>query len=316
MSGLCAWCGAPRDDDDAEKCPKCGAIYAKAAALRARGIADDDAPAPGVVPEAAPPPPPPRRHLDDLADLDWEWKARAIAIPAALAVAVLFHAFAFTHFLQRTFLSMMVHELGHATTALLCGFKAAPTLWKTIVGEHRTMIVTILVGGLVGAVLARWALARRWVPAGCTAVVLALLVVGTFGISESSAHAAVTFGGDGGAMVIGTILMTTFFAGRDTQLYQGALRWGFLVIGSAAYVDTFETWWTARTDPSVIPFGEIEGVGLSDPSKLHVVHGWATDDIVDRYVTLGVACLIVLAMVWAWQVRAARREAADQRTIR
>jgi hypothetical protein len=115
-------------------------------------------------------------------------------------------------------------------------------------------------------------------------------------------------------MVIGTALMATFFAGRDTQLYRGALRWGFLVIGAAAFVDTFAMWWTARTDSSVIPFGEIEGVGLSDPSKLKDVFGWTIDDIVDRYVTLGLVCALVLSVVWAWQVSVARREALSYRS--
>jgi hypothetical protein len=248
-------------------------------------------------------------EADDLTDLDWEWKARAIAIPAALIIAVGFHAVATGHFLQRTFLTMMVHEVGHAVTALACGFRAVPTLWKTLIADHRAIVVTALVGALDLAVLVRWALARRWLLAGCAGAALALQLIGTFAIDARTAQAAITFGGDGGAMVLGTILMLTFFAGRHTQIYRGALRWGFLVIGAAAFVDTFATWWRAQDDPSAIPFGEIEGVGLSDPTKLRDVYGWSVDDIVDDYVALGVACLVVLVAVWAWQVDAARRAA-------
>jgi len=68
-----------------------------------------------------------------------EWKVRAIAIPAAVALAVAFHAWPLGHALQRTFLSMIVHELGHATTAWWCGFGALPGLWKTLVPETRAM---------------------------------------------------------------------------------------------------------------------------------------------------------------------------------
>ena len=42
-----------------------------------------------------------------------EWKLRAGAIPGALLVALAFHAWPTGHFLQRTFLSMIVHEVGH-----------------------------------------------------------------------------------------------------------------------------------------------------------------------------------------------------------
>jgi hypothetical protein len=94
-------------------------------------------------------------------------------------------------------------------------------------------------------------------------------------------------------MVLGTALMATFFCGRDTQVNKGGLRWGFLVIGSAGFVDAFGTWWAARTNVDAIPFGANEGVGLSDPSKLMDVYGWS---------------LIVLAAVWGVGVRQVRRE--------
>jgi hypothetical protein len=250
---------------------------------------------------------------DDLADLELEWKLRAIAVPAAVAIAIAFHAFPLGHMLQRTWLTMMVHEVGHAISALLCGFPAAPSLWKTMIGAHRSLLATGLVALLVGALALRWWQAERRLHAGLAAAVLVVQLWWTFGLDAADARTLITFGGDGGAMVIGTALMTTFFAGRDTQIYRGALRWGFLAIGAAAYVDTFATWWTAQRDPGVIPFGEIEGVGLSDPSKLNEIAGWSVDDLVDRYVALGVACAAVLAIVWAWQVRAARREAQATR---
>ena len=238
-----------------------------------------------------------------------EWKLRAYAVPAAIVIAIGFHAWPLGHFLQRTWLSMMVHELGHATTAMLCGFGAAPTLWKTMYASDRSLLVTALVAALIGAVAWRWWVNDKRLLAGLAAALLLVQMWWTFGLSDGEARALMTFGGDGGAIVIGTVLMTTFFVSEDSKLHRDMLRWGFLVIGAAAFVDTFATWWTARTDPSVIPFGEIEGVGLSDPSKLRDVEGWSVDDIVDRYVTLGVACAIVLAIVWAWQVRVAKQTA-------
>ncbi|HET9991871.1 MAG TPA: hypothetical protein VFQ65_25255, partial [Kofleriaceae bacterium] len=113
------------------------------------------------------------------------------------------------------------------------------------------------------------------------------------------AQAWITFGGDGGAMVIGTLLIACFFVAK---LREHGLRWGLLVIGAAAFVDTFATWWSARSDIDVIPFGEIEGVGLSDPSKLQEVYGWSTGQLVHRYVVLGLACLVALAIIYAWSV--------------
>jgi hypothetical protein len=238
-----------------------------------------------------------------------EWKLRAYAVPAAILIAIGFHAWPLGHFLQRTWLSMMVHEVGHATTALLCGFGAAPTLWKTMIAQDRSLLATALVAALIGAVAWRWWVDDRRLLAGLAIALLVVQAWWTFGLDDDEARALITFGGDGGAIVLGTVLMTTFFSAEDSYLTRNALRWGFLVIGAAAFVDTFATWWTARTDPSVIPFGEIEGVGLSDPSKLRDVEGWSTGQIVDRYVTLGVVCALALAIVSLWQVRVARRAA-------
>ncbi len=236
-----------------------------------------------------------------------EWQLRAIAIPAALGLALAFHASPTGHFLQRTFLSMIVHELGHAVTAWWCGFSALPGLWKTLIPETRGFIAPLLVlAGEAALVYAGWVTRRRTLIAA--GVVLAVAqAAGTFGTGPHHAHAAITFGGDAGAMVLGTLLMLTFFAPAESRLVTNHLRWGFLVIGAAALVDTFSTWWAARSDTDAIPFGEIEGVGLSDPSKLAEDHGWTTAQIVGRYVTVGVACCLVLAAAWAYFTYVSRR---------
>ena len=55
--------------------------------------------------------------------------------------------------------------------------------------------------------------------------------------------------------------------------------------------------------------GANEGVGLSDASRLEDF-GWSVSRIVNSYVWLGIACLGVLAGVYAWAVVRAFRERA------
>src|SRR5205823_2495043 len=97
-----------------------------------------------------------------------EWKLRAAAIPAAIGLALAFHAWPTGHWLQRTFLSMMVHELGHAVTAWWCGFAALPTVWKTLIPETRSAFFSLVVLALEGGVFVRgWRLSRTgWMLAG------------------------------------------------------------------------------------------------------------------------------------------------------
>ncbi len=237
-----------------------------------------------------------------------EWKRRAIAVPVALLLALAFHSWSAGHFMQRTALTMPLHELGHAVTGWLSGFACLPTLWKTRIPEARGVVTPVLVGGLGVALLALGGWARR-LGLGVAGGVLAVLALYGTTRPVETAQVAITFGGDGGAMVLGTLLMCTFFVAPESRLRAGQLRYGLLAIGAAAFVDTFSLWSAARTDPDVIPFGEIEGVGLSDPSKLKDVYGWTERAIVHRYVTLGTLCLVALAAVWAWSVYAARRRA-------
>lgn len=244
----------------------------------------------------------------DSGNPEFEWKLRAAAIPVALVLAVAFHASETGHFLQRTFLSMMVHELGHAVTAWWSGFSAIPTVWKTLIPETRGVLFPVLVGGLNAFLIyASWKAKRYAVLA--LGLVLGVLQFIALNRTPEQAQELIAFGGDAGAMILGTALMMTFFVGPESKLRTNHLRWGFLVIGAAALVDTLATWWTARRDPDVIPFGEIEGVGLSDPSKLSEDYGWSVHELVHRYTTLGTLCVVALGIAWAWGVYSARRDA-------
>lgn len=238
-----------------------------------------------------------------------EWKRRAIAIPALLAAALAFHVWDAGHAMQRIALGMPLHELGHAVTAWWCGFDAIPVLWRTLVPEERGLVAPVLAAALACFLLYRgWTAQRTWV--GLAGLGLGALQLAGTTASREAARRWITFGGDAGAMVLGTLLVCTFFVGPASKLREGKLRWGLAAIGAGAFVDAFGTWWAARGDPGAIPFGEIEGVGLSDASQLAEVHGWTDAQIVNRYVTVGALCLLALAAVWARAVWTARRDAA------
>jgi hypothetical protein len=306
-AATCPWCNAPRVAEPS--CPRCGANYAKAEMIKKQGRAV-------VAPAPAPAAPEPavaavivgmdERAVEDPA---LELKLCVAAIPAALALGVLFHYL--TPGLQRIVFGMPVHELGHAASAWFCGFWAIPTLWKTIIPDERGLLAPLVLAGALGTMMFRAWQAEKLYLVVLGAVLLVLQAIGTLYIRESTAEAIFTFGGDGMGMVLATALMATFFFGKRTQLYKGWLRWGFLVIGAAAFSDMFATWWTARNDYGAIPFGEIEGVGSSDALRLTQEHGWTDETLVRRFVTVGVSCLIALALIYAWGVRVAWRKAKE-----
>ncbi|XXF79005.1 hypothetical protein P2318_04420 [Myxococcaceae bacterium GXIMD 01537] len=322
---VCPRCGAPRIL--APECPQCGVIYARA---QPRAVA---APAPIPEPRAdlpaeelAPPPlaphemfpPDPERppHLPSetltwhgaAEDAQWEYRIRLFALPAALLVAWLLMSTRVGSMLVRIVFGMWVHESGHAITAWLCGYRAFPGPWFTPVGEIRSPFLSLLAAGVLAFFAWRAWRAERWPVVAALGVVLGLQFLGTVVLSASSARQLIYFGGDAGNLVLGTLLMASLYAGRDSQIHQGWLRWGFLVIGACAFMDVFTLWRRALDDFGVIPFGANEGSGPSDPSVLADGYHWTVNQLVHRYVNLGWACLAVLAALYAWGLHRARAD--------
>ena len=103
-------------------------------------------------------------------------------------------------------------------------------------------------------------------------------------------------------MVLGTILMATFYMRREGAIYPNGLRWGFIVIGAAALLDPFKTWTGPEDD---LPFGVQEGT-LSDPSQMVQNYGWTIQFMIQQYVRLGLACFAVLAVFYVFGIVQAR----------
>jgi hypothetical protein len=294
----CPNCDAPRAPGP--ECPRCGVIYAKARGRIAAAVPDAAAALEPAAPAAAfemLAPDVETRWEGDLEDVRREWLIRAVAPPAALALAWLLVSSPMGHMLSRVFLSMWVHELGHAVTAWLSGFAAFPGPWRTPVSAARQPAVFLLLAAALAALAWHGWRTRRKAFMAAAAGLFVVQIVCTL-LPANAARALFTFGGDAGCMVIGAALVATIWTDPEGALGRGMLRWGFLVIGAFALVDALDTWIGAWRDPGKIPLGEIEGVGLSDASKLVDVHRWTPVALSERYVGLGLACLALLAAGW------------------
>jgi hypothetical protein len=255
----------------------------------------------------------PSAMLPPLADEDAvEARLRAWALPVALVFSWLLVKTGVGHTLLRIFCSMWVHEIGHATAAWLSGYPAFPGPWVTFTAGSRSVVLAALVfAGLAYLAVRCWLAEQRPAAAALLAVLLVQIWC-TAVLRPESARAFIVFFGDGGCLVLGALLMATFYTPAGSVFRRGALRWGFLPIGAAAFADVFEQWWSARTDPDRIPFGANEGVGPSDPSVLSDTFHWSATTIVHRYVVLGCVCLAALACLYAMAVRRARAAAREQ----
>lgn len=306
----CPRCGAPRAAT--LDCPHCGVVYARAERRRETAEPTSDSPPPSET--AGDPRPLPGRSAaaefargHTLAEARSELQLARFAVPAALLTSLVLAQTDMGGFLLRTFFGMWLHELGHAVAAWLCGYPAFPGPWFTSVGEERSFVFALAItSGLAYGVYRAWKEERPvWLSVAVAVLVLQLAL--TVVLSPARAHVLITFCGDAGSMVFGAALMAAFFVPPGHKLHRDWLRWGFLVIGAASFADTFPGWWTARHDPGVIVFGEIEGRADTDPTVL-VDSGWTVAQMVSRYVGIGVLSLAGLAAAQVLHVRR-RREA-------
>jgi len=302
----CPRCGEPRIL--APECPRCGVLYAKAQA-RAERLAPGT---PAVEVEFDPSlfrrPEDALVQQRELEEARGEWRLRLFGLPSVFAAIWCLDSLQLLGFAFGV-LGMILHELGHALTAWFCGISAMPSLWVTRFAETRSpFFLGMMTFGLTGLVF-RGVLTRSPRVRNVGLVGLTLQFIGTVLLTTDKAWPLIHFGGDGGSLVLGALLMTSLYAPRESSLRRGYSYWGLMVIGAASFVSTFREWWAARTDFERIPFGDIEGVGLSDASKLVDQHGWSELDLIHRYNWLGLACLAALALVYAlglWKIRATR----------
>ena len=240
-------------------------------------------------------------------DAALELRLRMLALPVTLAVAwLLTGGQGLSQMLSRIFLAMWIHELGHATSAWLAGFFAFPGPWRTMIGDERSIAMRVLVGALLATAVVVTARSERYRLTALAGAVSLVFVVLAFVVPEQTAKMIITFSGDGGAMVIGALLTTTFFVPDDHPLKRGWLRWGFLVIGAVAYCDATHTWLAALHDAAEIPFGRIDGVGFSDPLKLVEEFAWSERALISRYLTTSALAFALMFIAWAHGVVVAR----------
>ncbi|HUN62761.1 MAG TPA: hypothetical protein VMU53_12260 [Candidatus Sulfotelmatobacter sp.] len=270
------------------ECLKCGIVFARYQEALERAAK----PAASTLPMAVAEPLVASAVTSDRIDGVRELWYRALALPMALLVAWLINGTGLR--MASAMLAMVLHESGHAITAWLTGRWAIPLLWVTLHGEERSwVIVLVLTATIVSAGLWMWR-AEQW---GWVLAAIAVLILQVIFLNLP-AGAAIVFCGEGGAMVLATLLMAMFYAPRESALCKSwGLRWGLLVIGALSFMHVFRVW----TGPfENIPFGEIEGVGPSDPTLLTEMYGWSVTQVVDRYVRVGTVCLVFLGGMYVW----------------
>ena len=287
-----------------ERCPYCAGTLSPAAALPAMREA--------VARRAAPPPRPAETAAPVDPDLPgWRplsLRQAALAVPTALLAALALRSLTLTSLLLWG-VRVSLHELGHATVAWACSWKALPLpVGLTLIFPGRSWTVFT---GLSAAVVA---LAAVGVWRRAPALVVApaafgvALLVGTFGLDLRTQELCVTFGGCGGELVYGAALVLLFHHRLPARVRWDFFRWAALALGAYVLVDAAMFWRECARDWSHIPWDGAFGED-GDMTKLRDQHHWDELAITGRYVALARACLATVALWWAAHLADAWRRA-------
>lgn len=297
MDAKCAWCGEKIQPGDI--CPACGADYEKAAAIKAGKKATTSETETSAKRKRRKNTKTQEKSADweHVKDPTFEFRLCLIVLPAFLLFWLLVYATGFGKGFQAIVFGMPIHELGHALAGWFCGYTSVPTVWKTLTPESRGFIAPLVVFGGLGY----WgylSFTKKQLGFVVLCVLLFILqLIGTLGLEKKLSRMVVVFSGEGLGMVIAVGLMATFFFGKSTQLYKGWLRWGFVCIGDAAFIDIFVPWIQALSDTTFVRLGEQEGTH-SDAYKMLYYHGWKMDELINTYVRLGTICSIVIGLFY------------------
>lgn len=270
------------------RCPECGADRG-----HLLGCAVGDA-AYGIDARARP------SAVEKPGDFDdaFELRIRQLALPAVLGAVTLLHLVGPFAFVMKVFAAMWFHEVGHAVAAWFTGHLAFPLPWVTPIAERGVLVTAVLATSLLAGARFAWLHGRRRA-AVLSALGAALALLGRL-LPDTRAQALITFAGDGLGIALGALAMLAIFAAPGSRLHHGALRWGLLALGAAAYVDLSSTWVAAWRDPADIPFGVQSLAGPSDASRLVDSAGWSEAQLVHRLLAVTVLGAVALVAAWGW----------------
>ncbi|BAQ65446.1 molecular chaperone DnaJ [Geminocystis sp. NIES-3709] len=195
------------------------------------------------------------------------------------------------------FISMWVHEFGHATVAWFSGYRAMVTFAGTIMSFNRSLFVYFGILILIGLTFySGWKEKKKTVMIVCVILAIVQFIL-TWKTSYSTYQMLLYFGGIGGEFYLSTLLIIAFYWRLPEKFYWEFWRFFALVIGTIVFWGNFTKWHKISVGKAQIPWGTFWGGRGDSGGDLNVLNnevGWSTEQIINIYNTLGFICLLVI----------------------
>jgi len=247
-------------------------------------------------------------------------RLHVFGVPIALLCGWVMTKLGFITMLFWYFISIPIHELGHATAAWMGSQFALPigvfipmaaiTFWSV---ERSIFFGCLILGGIL--LLIRFGYrARNKTLLFLSIGILALWLHFTFILKIEELARIRTWAGVGGEFYLGTLLIILCFYELPDWFHWGFFRGFALFYGSYSYIASFSRWTAIRAKEAALPLGTFlsgGGDANGDMERLIAVHHWTEAQIAQSYFRLGVFCAILIAAHWAYSL--SRRFRTSQR---
>ncbi|MFZ9520360.1 MAG: hypothetical protein ACO3A4_07775 [Silvanigrellaceae bacterium] len=235
------------------------------------------------------------RTQNDDVELPTTLMIELLAIPLATLVGALFELTGLRVFLR--FLSMPLHELGHAAASWFAGISATPLPFFTSWDEIRSNSVilffcTLWTAGIVTAI--HW---RSRVMILFFAAALLIQFWATFFVPlERINENRIAFGFTG-EIVFSALLVASFVYRLPPRLRWDFWRFPVVSLGGMLFGAAAMQWLQIRNDPSRIPWGSAISTDENDGdlNKLRDLYHWSEAQIVSHY-------LLWIKLSFAWML--------------
>lgn len=203
------------------------------------------------------------------------------------------------------FISIWIHELGHASLAWFSGYRAMVTFAATMVFFQHSLFVYFGIVFLISlSIYYAWKEKKK----GIIIFFVVLLIVQfifTWIIPRSTFGMLLAFAGIGGEFYLSTLFIISFYWRLPNGFYWEFWRYIFLVWGMITFWGSWTKWQKIRVGKSQIPWGTFwsgRGDSGGDLNILSEQHGWTIDKIIITYNTLGFICFLVILSVYFYHL--------------
>lgn len=228
-----------------------------------------------------------------------------LALPIALSLGILISNLGSAFPIFCWLITLIFHELGHASIYWLNSQLAIPSFGMTLALQSKSSPLTFIIFSTTLILLARYFKTNEYKSLFFISIILQiLLIIITIFISAKRVEEIILFAGLAGEMILGAVAMLTFYLKFPKRINWNKNRYIFLSLGAISFTNAGIKWLAVRKDFAKLPLGALfdfaseSSKSDGDLDRLIDQFGWTKEFIVSSYLEIFWLSSIFMFVVW------------------